>query len=96
MHPRRGSMDFYWPGVALGVAGVIVLLTVPLFQAGSPPPCLSSCKAACECPGFAPGTFDFAGPLLLMAAGVYSVAVFLVRHRRSTRNRPGSLSPEGA
>jgi hypothetical protein len=80
MKPWLRTLAFYAPGVALFVAGVVVLLTVPLSQGGSQPcVCTGPPGTPCPCPAETLVTFDFIGAVLLFGLGAYSLAVFLVR-----------------
>jgi hypothetical protein len=102
-YPERGvasvkpwlrTLVFYTPGIALFVAGVIVLLTIPLYSGGSPPcVCTGPPGSPCSCPAATLGTLNPTGPLLLFGAGVYSLAVFGVQLFWRRRFQPEAHSP---
>jgi hypothetical protein len=96
MHPWTRSRLLYVPGLALAVAGFVVLLTTPLFTpvnctcSTGPGPGPVTCP---PCPaGFA---WHPAGIELLVAAGGYAAIVFAMRHRGRSRapGGPGGVPP---
>ena len=66
------NLLLYSPGIALLIAGVIELLTVPLFQ---PLRCSCPTGEVCSCPT---GTvYHLEGPILVAASALYSSSVFI-------------------
>lgn len=64
----------YSPGLALLVAGIVVVLAVPHFQS-APCPCPSG--VTCSCYAAIINPFWLLGQALVVAAGLYSLAVFI-------------------
>ncbi len=79
MKPWLRTLVLYAPGLALFVAGIVVLVAVPV---GSPPPCTCSTEPnGTVCPPCAPVAQAPVPPglLLVVASGIYALSAFLVR-----------------
>jgi hypothetical protein len=84
------SLAIYSPGIVMLVAGVVVLLTVPLVQVPSSQPCNCTPGPVCTCPVQLVSTWNFTGPILLTSAALYSFFAFLIRLERTARPRLSS------
>ena len=80
----------YAPAVGLLVAGVVVWAALPYFVHSATPICTCGQAPVCMCPSqpVSSGQFDPIGPLLVLAAGVYALAVFLADRSRRAPLRP--------
>jgi hypothetical protein len=90
--PSVRAIVAYAPGLAILVAGVAILSTVPFAQPGPYPACPSPSGGPPNCgASVMPGTsYDILGPLLIAVAGAYTMAVYGLRSRR---RRPSIANP---
>ena len=72
----------YLPGIALFVAGVVVLLVMPTVSGSTSCPCTTGPNGT-VCPPCAPPALSInpLGPLLILASPFYALAVYLIRRR---------------
>ena len=93
MRPWARTLAIYSPAIALSVAGAAVLLFLPLYTSPSGgcgpvlPPGVYNCPA-----GYA-GTLNLTGPLLLISAGIYATAVFVISQILRGKVRPTRPMP---
>jgi hypothetical protein len=87
MSPRSRALAVYVPGSVLLAAGLLAVLTAPTIVGSHSCPCTTDPNGT-VCPPCAPPApaVNPLGPLLLLAAGVYTGAVYLVR--RGSRSSP--------
>jgi hypothetical protein len=87
---RRRDLARYWPAIILLFAGFVALIAFPFVQPGTPCVCSGPPGTACNCPSVPahPVPLYLVGPLLLLAAGVYSLAVFLNGLYRHGKSQP--------
>ena len=71
---RLRNLLLYSPGLALFVAGIVMLLTVPFVHASQ---CPCPPGGVCSCPSEGP-QYNWGGPILLTASALYSSSVFIV------------------
>lgn len=81
---RLRVLALYSPAIALFAAGIVVLLTVPLY---GPPQPACSCPSGewCSCPSESVDGPHLTGPLLLAGSGIYSLIVFVIRDAKFAR-----------
>lgn len=95
MHPRvLAAIISYAPGLALLLAGIVVLVTTPwatpLTCSCSPGP--NGTPECSPCPSGE--VIHPAGPLLVFGAAVYALAAFLLSRYLRSRDRPKAGNPE--
>jgi hypothetical protein len=90
------GLALYAPGIALFIAGVVVLTTTPLYSSPQTCVCTGPPGSVCMCPSISPGTYNPTGPLLLFGAGVCSLLAFAVNLLGRRESQRGTRSPESA